>query len=112
MVEETFKFMDSKENEDEVGQITMWLKLKIQDLEDRIYEDVREIEKIYYDPFVTDEAEILRKLDSVETVLGKKQKDYDIEQERFDKRTEAMRGLAVDIALLQKKKDSEETLNT
>jgi hypothetical protein len=56
VIEETFEFQDTENHE--VGRITMYFKLQIEGLEDRVYEDVREIEKSYYDPFVTDEAEI------------------------------------------------------
>lgn len=61
-----------------------------------------EIEKVYYDPFETDEGEILKKLDKVEKLLGKKQDEYWENLEKFDVRTEAMRGLAVDLAMLWK----------
>lgn len=62
VIDETFKFMDA-DNVVEVGQITMYFKLQIEGLEDRIYEDVREIEKVYYDPFEQDDGEIMKKLD-------------------------------------------------
>lgn len=61
-----------------------------------------EIEKVYYDPFETDEGEILKKLDKVEKLLGKKQDEYWENLEKFDVWTEAMRGLAVDLAMLWK----------
>ena len=71
VIDETFKFMDA-DNVVEVGQITMYFKLQIEGLEDRIYEDVREIEKVYYDPFEQDDGEIMKKLDWVEKLLAKK----------------------------------------
>ena len=76
VVEETLKFTTTPERDQiegyEIGQMTVYFKLQIEELEDKIYEDVREIEKIYYDPFQNDEAEILRSLDKVEKVLAVK----------------------------------------
>lgn len=99
-VEEVLKFNDSEEQE--VGQVCLIFWLKIEALDDLIYEDVRMIEKIYYDPFLQDEAEILRKLAKVESVLSAKQKEYVDTLEKYDIRTEAMRGFAVDLAMLWK----------
>lgn len=80
----------------------MFFWLQIEALEDKIYEDVRAIEKIYYDPFLTDEAEVLRKLSKVETLLKAKQDEYASTLEKYDVRTEAARGFAVDLAMLRK----------
>ena len=80
----------------------MYFKLQIEGLEDKIYEDVWEIEKVYYDPFVDDEAEVLWKLDKVEKLVGTKEIDYVELLEKYDVRTEAMRWLAVDLARLRK----------
>jgi len=109
VIDETLKFNDGEEKE--VGQISMYFKLHIEALEDKIYEDVWEIEKIYYDPFLQDEAEILRQLDKVEKVLSKKQKEYVESLEKYDVRTEAMWGLAVDLAMLRKQKDDMDEYN-
>lgn len=43
-----------------MGHLHLVFKLRIDNFEDQIYEDNREIEKHYYDPFVTDEFEIGR----------------------------------------------------
>ena len=107
VVEETLIFTEG-DTQNEIGRFTAYFKMLIEAVDDRIYEDVRAIEKIYYDPFVTDESVILKNLDKVEKLLAKKQKDYNEEMERYDKRTESLRGLAVDLAMLRKEK---ETLN-
>ncbi len=39
---------------DEVGRITLSYQLNFDTLEEVIYEDNRELEKAYYDAFVTD----------------------------------------------------------
>lgn len=72
---------------------------------------MREIEKSYYDPFETDEGEILKKLDKIEKLLSKKQDEYWENLEKFDVRTEAMWGLAVDLAMLWKQKDDMDEYN-
>lgn len=108
-VEEILKFMDT--DEQEVGQISMFFRLQIEALEDKIYEDVRAIEKIYYDPFLTDEAEVLRKLSKVEVLLKQKQAEYVQELEKYDVRTEAARGFAVDLAMLRKQKEDMDDYN-
>ena len=63
VIEETLIFQTAPERDqtqgEEIGRITLYFKLEICELEDKIYEDVREIEKVYYDPFETDEAEVL-----------------------------------------------------
>ncbi len=109
-VEKTLIFLTSDEQE-EVGRLTAVFMLKIEGLEDKIYEDVREIEKAYYDPHLSDEAEIQRQLHKVETILDKKIEEYKEVMEKYDKRTEAMRGLAVDLAMLRKQKDEMEAAN-
>ena len=55
---------------------------------------------------------ILRNLDKVEKVLAKKQEEYKETQEKYDQWTEAMWGLAVDLAMLRKQKDEMEATNT
>lgn len=80
----------------------MFFWLQIEALEDKIYEDVWAIEKVYYDPFMTDEAEVLRKLSKVEVLLKAKQDEYVATLEKYDIRTEAARGFAVDLAMLWK----------
>lgn len=42
----------------EMGHLNLIYKLKIENFEDIIYEDNREIEKHYYDPFVTNDYEV------------------------------------------------------
>lgn len=64
VIEETLILADS-DNNLEVGRVTMAFKLQVEELEDKIYEDVREIEKVYYDPFETDEGEVSTKLQKV-----------------------------------------------
>ena len=86
--------------------------LKIEGLEDRIYEDVRAIEKCYYDPHEEDEGQIRRMLHKISGLLDQKREEYEQTQEKYDKRTEAMRGLAVDLAMLRKQKDQIEATNT
>jgi len=108
-VEEILKFMDT--DEQEVGQISMFFWLQIEALEDKIYEDVWAIEKIYYDPFLTDEAEVLRKLSKVEVLLKQKQAEYVQELEKYDVWTEAARGFAVDLAMLRKQKEDMDEYN-
>ena len=110
VLEETLIFLDP-DNNLEVGRITLVYKLKVEELEDKIYEDVREIEKVYYDPFETDEGEVSVKLAKVEQLVAKKQMEVDVVMGEMDKRVDAMRSLAIDLAMLRKSKEEMEETN-
>ena len=43
-----------------MGHLSLVFKLKIKNFEDQIYEDVREIEKYYFDPFTSSDHEIAK----------------------------------------------------
>jgi hypothetical protein len=45
---------------EELGRISCTYKLEIESLEDIIYEENRELEKCYFDPFVKDSAQITK----------------------------------------------------
>lgn len=47
-----------QENIKELGHLHLVFKLKIENFEDQIYEDNREIEKYYFDPFNSNDYEI------------------------------------------------------
>ena len=64
IIEETLILLDP-DNNLEVGRVSLIWKLTVEELEDRIYEDVREIEKVYYDPFTTDEGEVHNNLSKI-----------------------------------------------
>lgn len=42
----------------EMGHLSLVYKLKIENFEDQIFEDNREIEKHYFDPFVNNDYEV------------------------------------------------------
>lgn len=108
VLEETLILLDSDSNL-EVGRITLVFKLKVEELEDKIYEDVREIEKVYYDPFQTEDIEV--KLAKVEELVAKKQAELDEVMIDMDKRTDAMRSLAIDLSMLRKSKEDMTSTN-
>ena len=110
VLEETLILVDP-DNNLEVGRITIVYKLKLEELEDRIYEDVREIEKVYYDPFEGSEDNIHTNLAKVEDLVFKKQSELDEVMIDQDKRTDAMRSLAIDLAMLRKSKEEMEKTN-
>jgi len=70
IIEETLVLLDP-DNNLEVGRVTLIFKLTVEELEDKIYEDVREIEKVYYDPFAMDEDEVHVKLTKIEEIVTK-----------------------------------------
>jgi chromosome segregation ATPase len=113
VVEETLILVDPDDSSQslEVGRVSLAYKLTVEELEDKIYEDVREIEKNYYDPFTTDESEISTKLSKIESLITKKQKELNDVMEQQDKRVEAMRSLAIDLAMLRKSKGEMEKTN-
>ena len=110
VLEETLIFLDP-DNNLEVGRITLIYKLKVEELEDKIYEDVREIEKVYYDPFETEEGEVSVKLSKVEQLVSKKQMELEEVMKQMDKRVDAMRSLAIDLAMLRKSKETMDDTN-
>jgi hypothetical protein len=57
VLEKDMKLYDA-EGVQEMGHMALLFKLKIESFEDQVYEDVREVEKYYYDPFNTDGYEI------------------------------------------------------
>jgi len=110
ILEETLILVDP-DNNLEVGRVSLVYKLKVEELEDKIYEDVREIEKVYYDPFEADEDKVSTKLTKIETLVSKKQKDLDQVMNDQDKRIEAMRSLAIDLAMLRRSKEEMDKTN-
>jgi hypothetical protein len=57
---------------EELGRITCSYSLLIESLDDIIYEDNRELEKAFFDPFINDPALIKSSLSKVELLLKKK----------------------------------------
>ena len=110
VLKKTLIFLDH-DNNLEVGRITLVYKLKVEELEDKIYEDVSKIEKVYYDPFETDEGEVNVKLAKVEQIVVKRQIKVDVVMEEMDKRVDAMRGLAIDHAMPRKSKEEMDETN-
>ena len=54
---------------DELGRITLEYQLNMESMEDIIYEDNREIEKIYFDPFVKDKDIIIKVLSFINILI-------------------------------------------
>jgi hypothetical protein len=62
-IQKTLRLVDtSSGGMDELGRITLEYQLNMESMEDIIYEDNREIEKIYFDPFVKDKDVIIKVL--------------------------------------------------
>lgn len=101
VLEKEFLLVDN-DNVKENGRLTMAFRLKIEELEDKVYEDVREVEKVYFDPFEQDPMTIQKKLARVEDLLGKKHDALEKQYKKIDTRNEAMRTLAVDLANLRR----------
>jgi hypothetical protein len=72
---------------------------------------VREIEKVYYDPFETDDYKISKNLDKVENLVIAKQNHLQDRMEEIYKKNEAIRSIAVDLAYLRKTKERLATEN-
>ncbi|TNV85113.1 hypothetical protein FGO68_gene6217 [Halteria grandinella] len=101
-VEKREDIMYDQAGAEEQGRITCSYSLLIEGLDDLIYEDNREIEKVYFDTFVKDKAIIASSLAKVEKLLKKKGLELDEKVRQVDERNDALRTLAVDLAFLRK----------
>ncbi|TNV85137.1 hypothetical protein FGO68_gene5346 [Halteria grandinella] len=101
-VEKREDIMYDQAGAEEQGRITCSYSLLIEGLDDLIYEDNREIEKVYFDTFVKDKAIITSSLAKVEKLLKKKGLELDEKVRQVDERNDALRTLAVDLAFLRK----------
>ncbi|CDW82949.1 UNKNOWN [Stylonychia lemnae] len=89
----------------EMGHLNLVFKLRIDNFEDQIYEDNREIEKVYYDPFNSNEYEIQKNLEKVQGLVMKKHDVMETKMKQMDQRNAALRTLAVDLTYLRKTND-------
>lgn len=65
----------------EMGHLSLVYKLKIENFEDQVYEDVREIEKYYYDPFNNNEHDIQKVTSTIINGVELKQNIRDCKEE-------------------------------
>ena len=71
-------------NKKETGHIFFKLKCKSETLDAKIYEDNKEIEKNYYDPFLTDKKEIGEKFKKIIILNEEKQFELEKMQKKLD----------------------------
>eukprot|EP00347_Sterkiella_histriomuscorum_P020316 403338277 len=89
----------------EMGHLNLVFKLRIENFEDQIYEDNREIEKYYYDPFNSNEYDVQKNLGKIQELVKKKHDVMENRMKQLDQRNSALRTLAVDLAYLRKTND-------
>ena len=57
--------LDPRDGSEEVGRVGLSYSLQIEQLDDQVFEDNREIEKAFFDPFVKDKTLIKERLAKV-----------------------------------------------
>lgn len=90
---------------DEVGRIEISIRLDAVDIHSVVDEDVRHIEKYYFDPFIEDSEEILKNLRKVEAFCDSKQSELHESQTKVDAIRTAERSVEVELARLREEKD-------
>lgn len=89
----------------ELGRINCEYSLQIESMDELIWEDNRELEKAYFDPFVKDKNAIKASLSKIEGALKIKGDELEEKQKQLDERNDALRSLAMDLADLRKEHD-------
>ena len=102
-VESDSKLMHPEKNKEENGHVFYKISCKSQTLETKIYEDNKEIEKIYYDPFERDKEVIRKKLKKIIILNEEKQIQLDEEQNKLEKANNKMKYSVREKEDIQKK---------
>lgn len=92
---------------EEIGQVFLELNLQITSFEYRIFRDSQSVRDHYFDPHCKDQAVIKNHLNQVEDLLKQRSEDLTKAFATYDKRTEQLSELAVDLAHLRSLKERE-----
>jgi hypothetical protein len=90
---------------DEVGRVDMSLRLDPVGIHTIVDEDVRHIEKFYYDPYIQDEEEIKKNLKKIEGLCDSKQVELQETQFKVDSIRTAEKSIEIELAKLKQERD-------
>ena len=102
MLKKHFILTDPLEPEKKSGALVVALRLQFESLDDMFYEDVRQVERMYYDPFEDKPEEIMKKSLAVEKANGTKGAQLTRKMKAVDDLRESLRRAAVDEAVLKR----------
>ena len=92
---------------EEIGQAFLEVNLQITSFQYRVFRDSRAVQEHYFDPHCKDQAIISNHLSHIEELLKQRSEDLTKALETYDKRTEQLSELAVDLAQLRSAKARE-----
>ena len=108
-VESDSKLVHPEKNNEENGHVFYKISCRSQTIDTKIYEDNKEIEKVYYDPFEKDKEVIKKKLKSIIILNEEKQIQLNEEQKKLDNANNKMKYSVREKEQIQKKlKETEE----
>eukprot|EP01017_Pseudomicrothorax_dubius_P006480 TRINITY_DN11849_c0_g1_i3.p1 TRINITY_DN11849_c0_g1~~TRINITY_DN11849_c0_g1_i3.p1 ORF type:complete len:444 (-),score=104.62 TRINITY_DN11849_c0_g1_i3:41-1372(-) len=99
-------------NNKEIGRVSIVIQFSPHNFETRVEEDVKKVERIYYDLFEEDEDVIAEKLGKVVQLSDKKQRELEDTQKRLDFIRAAVKSVQQELALLRRQRDELDTKNT
>ena len=86
---------------EEIGQAFLEVNLQITSFEYRVFRDSIAVQQHYFDPHCKDQAVISNHLSHIEDLLKLRSEDLTKALKTYDKRTEQLSELAVDLAQLR-----------
>ena len=102
-VESDSKLLHPEKKNEENGHVFYKLTCRSQTIDTKIYEDNKEIEKVYYDPFEKDKDVIRKKLKSIIILNEEKQMNLKEEQKKLDEANNKMKYSVREKEEVQKK---------
>ena len=108
-VESDSKLIHPTKNKEENGHVFYKISCRSQTIDAKIYEDNKEIEKVYYDPFEKNKEIIKKKLKSIIILNEEKQMQLNEQQKKLDEANNKMKYSAREKEKIQKElKETEE----
>ena len=110
-VESDSKLIHPEKNNEENGHVFYKISCRSQTIDAKIYEDNKEIEKVYYDPFEKNKEVIKKKLKSIIILNEEKQLQLNEEQKKLDEANNKMKYSTREKEQVQKKLQETEEEN-
>ena len=108
-VESDSKLIHPEKNKEENGHVFYKISCRSQTIDAKIYEDNKEIEKVYYDPFEKDKEVISKKLKSIIILNEERQLQLKEHQKKLDEANNKMKySVREKEEVLKKLKETEE----
>lgn len=90
---------------EEVGRVDLSLRLDPVGIHSVVEEDVRQIEKHYFDPYIEDNEEIRKSLKKIEAYCDSKQVELEETQAKVDSIRTAEKSVEIELAKLKQERD-------